>query len=54
MTPISARSRRPTSVSVGMLSISRTTSSAGRYGVLPSETTSFGPRTEAVGFCGTT
>ena len=52
--PISARSRRPTTVVVSMLSSSWRASVAASTGVLPVRTTYLGPRTAAAGFTAST
>ena len=49
MSPIRARSRRPAWVLGSMLSRSCRASSGASTGVLPRETTCFGPHTEAAG-----
>ena len=54
MTPIRARSRRPTSVPVLILSRRPRASPAVSTGVLPVFTTCLGPRTELAGLNGTT
>lgn len=54
MTPISARSRKPIIVSVGIESKSFRASSARSTGVLPRLTEYLGPRTELAGFIGRT
>src|SRR5512143_2185453 len=53
MTPMSARSRRPMRVSVGMLSSNWRACSAVSTGVLPRRTTCFGPRTACAGLVAT-
>src|SRR6266851_766675 len=52
--PINARSRKPTTVLVSMLSSSCRASVAARTGVLPVRTTYLGPRTAAAGFTAST
>ena len=54
MSPISARSRRPTTVDVSMLSSSARASDGSSTGVCPDVTTCRGPRTDAAGLTGTT
>src|SRR3954467_12753088 len=54
MTPIKARSRRPTTVEVSMLSIRRRACSSFSTGVLPRRTTYFGPRTAYAGLTAST
>ena len=51
--PISARSRRSRTVSVGMAASNLRHSVPSSTGVLPVVTTYFGPRTAAAGFVGT-
>src|SRR5467141_3810890 len=54
MSPISARSRRPTCVDVSMLSSSARASAGSSTGVCPDVTTCRGPGTDAAGLTGTT
>src|SRR5580693_7352066 len=54
MSPISARSRRPTTVDVSMLPSSARASVGSSIGVCPDVTTCRGPRTDAAGLTGTT
>jgi hypothetical protein len=53
-TPISARSRRPASSSIGMAASSALASSRVGIRVLPLVALCFGPRTAEAGLCGTT
>jgi hypothetical protein len=54
MSPISARSRKPTTLAVSMLSSSARASDGSSTGVCPDVTTCRGPRTDAAGLTGTT